>query len=382
MHVSLSDNARELLALLNNLSFTAKKKMFIGVDGFVDQIIHVVDKRQDFESYARVETISDFGERISRAAGLSTNVEMVTIATKLGGNGPIYANALISLGNNVSYIGALGAPSINPVFENMAGKCHKVYSICEPGYSDALEFDDGKLIFGKHSSLKEVTWETFKETTGGLDKLVEIISECDLFGLENWTMMPYMSNIWEGLINEVFPLLTDKGHKPLAFFDLADPEKRTKADICMALSLISRFEQKFRVILGLNEKELMEISAAFNITKNEGLGRFEFLKELTTAVYDRLGIYCLVVHPVKEATCCVNGEFFYTEGPHTQKPLLTTGAGDNFNAGFCFGQVLGLSPLMSLTMGVSTSGYYVRKAKSPELSELNAFLEDISIGQL
>ena len=49
------------------------------------------------------------------------------------------------------------------------------------------------------------------------------------------------------------------------------------------------------------------------------------------------------------------------EGPYTSNPRLTTGAGDNFNAGFCLGQLLGLSPQQCLITGTGTSGFYVQK---------------------
>ena len=46
------------------------------------------------------------------------------------------------------------------------------------------------------------------------------------------------------------------------------------------------------------------------------------------------------------------------------------------NAGFCFGQVLGLSVQLSLLLGVVTSGYYVRNSKSPTLEDIINFLEN------
>ena len=49
------------------------------------------------------------------------------------------------------------------------------------------------------------------------------------------------------------------------FFDLADPEKRTREDILRALDLIGQFEQYFNVILGLNEKEAHEVGDVFGI---------------------------------------------------------------------------------------------------------------------
>jgi hypothetical protein len=51
---------------------------------------------------------------------------------KLGGNGPIMANALGAYGNDVTYIGNLGAPALHPVFAEF-GESATVYSIAEPG---------------------------------------------------------------------------------------------------------------------------------------------------------------------------------------------------------------------------------------------------------
>jgi sugar/nucleoside kinase (ribokinase family) len=197
--------------------------------------------------------------------------------------------------------------------------------------------------------------------------------------MENWTMVPYMGQIWQGLIDEVFPLLSAREVKPLAFFDLADPEKRTKEDIYRAMKLIGRFEEKFRTILGLNEKEVYEIAKVFNLSVADN---HDNLEEAVMETYKQLGIYCLVVHPVRSACCAIDGEYFYTDGPFCEKPKLTTGAGDNFNAGFCLGQALGLDPLSSLTLGVSTSGFYVRNAKSPTFDEVIDFAEKWAEGKV
>ena len=354
--------------------------MIIGLDGFVDEIIHMVDKRQDFQNFTRIRTIADFGARMTNAAGLSTNVELVPVQTKLGGNGPILSNALLEYGVSLTYVGALGKPAIHPVFEEMAQKAKAVYSICDAGHTDACEFEDGKIMLGKHTTLKELTWDACKNVMGGVENIAKMINESDLFGMENWTMIPYMSDIWEGLIAEVFPLLTDRAVKPLAFFDLADPEKRTKEDIRRAMELIGKFEGKFRTILGLNEKEVYEIAEVLGveIADNDS-------DKLKTAVMEsakKLGIYCLMVHPVRSACCCINGEYYATDGPYCQKPKLTTGAGDNLNAGFCLGQALGLDPLSSLTLGVCTSGYYVRNAKSPTFEQVIEFAQKWADGKV
>ena len=72
------------------------------------------------EQFDAVETIADLGSRISAAAGKSANLELFPRFEKLGGNGPIMANALLSLGLSVRYVGALGNPSIHPVFRGLS----------------------------------------------------------------------------------------------------------------------------------------------------------------------------------------------------------------------------------------------------------------------
>ena len=105
------------------------------------------------------------GTRISAAAGKSANIELFPRFEKLGGNGPIMANAHVSLGLNVRYLGALGHPSIDPVFKDFASQTNAI-SIADPGITTALEFKDGKLMFGNTSSLEEIDYARILEVAG------------------------------------------------------------------------------------------------------------------------------------------------------------------------------------------------------------------------
>jgi len=369
----------ELLEVLKSKK-PGNEKVVIGLDGFVDEILHVVDKRRSVQDYDRLKTMKEYGERITKAAGLSTNIEMVVIQEKLGGNGPILSNALVGFGLGLTYIGSLGFPHVEKVFEPMAEKC-KVYSVANPGHTDAIEFEDGKIMVGKHYSLKDVNWGNIKKLIGE-PKLIELINESKLFGLENWTMLPFMSEIFEGLLEEVLPKLDNSKEKRYVFFDLADPEKRTVEDIKEALDLIKKFNSYFNVILGLNLKEAIEISEVLGLKVSMDNNDKINLKQLVHQVAEKLSLYCLVVHPTNEASTVIDGCYYNVLGAFTPNPKLTTGAGDNFNAGFCLGQILGVSPEQSLILGVGTSGYYVRNAKSPTFAELQEFLKNWSIGNI
>ena len=372
----MQDKIKEnITALLGAIDKNPAKsaKVIMGLDGFVDEIIHVVDKRQDFDTFERISTIAEFGERISRAAGLSANIEFVTKQFKLGGNGPIMANALLAYDAELTYVGSIGEPDIHAVFKPMTAKC-KSYPLCDPGHTDALEFDDGKIMLGKIEVLNKITWELFAEKLGGAAKIAEMLDSCELFGMENWTMIPHMGEVFEGIIKNVFPLMK-RSDKPIAFFDLADPEKRTVEDIAQGLDQIRRFGEKFKVILGLNEKEVYEIADVVGVKYDKTAERGELLRQITTDTHKKLDIYCLVVHPTREACACTAEGYFHTFGPYCEKPLLTTGAGDNFNAGFCMAQTAGYDIQSSLLAGVSTSGFYVRNAKSPSHADLRGFLQ-------
>jgi hypothetical protein len=47
----------------------AGRRAVIGLDGFVDEIIAVVDKRHSLEAYDEIDTIATLGEKVVAAAG-------------------------------------------------------------------------------------------------------------------------------------------------------------------------------------------------------------------------------------------------------------------------------------------------------------------------
>ncbi len=356
--------------LLTNVERASHLRAFVGMDGFVDEIIHVVDTRENAESYRRLPTILRLSERLAGAAGKSTNIELVTQRVKLGGNGPIMANALARLGVKITYVGALGYPNLHPVFNEFA-RSADVHSVCEPGKTDALEFEDGKLMLGKTAHFNEITWDNIQKRYGR-DKFIQNFSTADLVGFVNWTMVPYMSELWDSLLAEFSPAQHDRRRK--IFFDLADPEKRTPRDIERALNLIVKFEKFFEVILGLNEKEACAIGEVLGVTAASQTR--DGLSSLSLEIQKRVPVDTLVIHPVAFALAVSGGQVSVVDGPFVAKPLITTGAGDHFNSGFCLGKLLGFDNAASVLCGVTTSGFYVRNAQSPSMEDLATMLRD------
>jgi sugar/nucleoside kinase (ribokinase family) len=360
---------RALQELQTNRAKLAAKSALVGFDGFVDTIVTPVGlRRGQGENFSPIDTITEFAQRIQGAAGKSTNLEFYPRMDKLGGNGPIMANALLATGARVTYVGALGQPQIHPVFANLAAKA-RTFSICDAAHTTAVEFNDGKLMLGQMKSLDEITYSRICAVMGEGNFHAELAG-ADLVSLINWTMVPNMTAILVELVERVLP--TIPAHDCIFFFDLCDPEKRSVEDLRAALAAMAKFTKFGRVTLGLNLKEAQQVYAALDFA---AVGEDEAsLKKMAADIRSKLGLTTVVVHPRECAACSTADGAWCVPGPYTTKPLITTGAGDHFNAGFSTGQLIGLSPEACLAIGVCTSGHYVRTAQSPSLSDLETFL--------
>ncbi len=337
------------------------KNAVVGLDGFVDKIVTPVDKRHGLEeNFDPIETIGDLGSRICAAAGKSANIEFYPRFDKLGGNGPIMANALLSLGLGVRYVGALGRPAIDPVFEEFVKRTDAV-SLADPGITTAAEFKDGKLMFGNMRSLGEIDYDRIIEVCGE-GAFIDMIAKADVISVVNWTMIPKMTSILIGIVERIMPNLPPRDTRNF-FFDLTDPAKRSTEDIREVLQVISRFQAHAEVTLGLNFNEALQVSETLGIGKGER--NEESLCRMATEIRRELEIACVVVHPVESAAAATKDGSWWTEGPFTENPRITTGAGDHFNAGFSSARLCGFTPLTSLALATCTSGHYVRTAQSP-----------------
>ncbi|MEM0965093.1 MAG: carbohydrate kinase family protein [Verrucomicrobiota bacterium] len=359
-------------------SEASTRSVLVGLDGFVDTIINPVDRRfGPGDNYEPIREMAAFGNRIVAAAGKSTNIEMGKITEKLGGNGPILANAVLAAGFPTRYVGALGIPEIHPVFKDMAAKTDAV-SLAEPGVTYALEFKDGKVMLGLMDSLEEVTYSKVLEKMGE-GAFFDLLSRTDLFAVVNWTMLPFLTGFLQSLIDQVYPNLGPRDHRSF-FFDLADPAKRSDGDLVGVLRLLGRFCAFGSTTLGLNLSEAQHVSRVLGLPS--GHGNEEDIRGMARSIRSEIGVDCVVVHPLDCAACATKEDTFYTDGFFTADPTITTGGGDHFNAGFVAARLLGLSPDSALVIGCAFSGYYVRSAESPSLGAIGAFLQNTEFATL
>lgn len=380
----------------------------VGFDGFVDFIVHMVDRRSDMSlrGYTRLRTISDFAARCAGAAGKSTNIEQILVEERFGGNGPLLAGALSGLGLGVTFIGAIartapytgagsspvlpvmlnGAseddeiaddPNIHPVFREMARRCDRVYPIGTPSWTDCLEFEDGKLMFNNTGDVQAITWERLVASVG-VEQLRSEFAQASLIGIVNWSLLGGVPGIWRGLARDVLPSLP-KADRTI-FIDLSDPAKRSDEDIRRCIDDLRLLNSFVPVTLGLNLAEAERLSRVLSLPVLRDAPadvRGELVRDAASAIRAASGLACVVIHPRHGAAGDDGRSSAWFEGPYTRSPKLSTGAGDHFNAGFALGRTLALPVEQCLACGCALGGVYVRDAASPSRTRLAAFLRSL-----
>lgn len=341
----------------------------VGFDGFIDEIFRVVRFRKDLSESSLFQTIAEFSDFLGASAGKSSDIEIIPQELKLGGNAPIMANALAELGIRTYCIGAMGLGEVHQVFRSLSMNCIPL-SIEEPGYTHAFEFNDGKIMFGQWESLHNIHWDTIKAKVG-LPELIRLFSESQVIGIVNWSGLYQMDSILNGIINEVLPQIDPEILKTKsAFFDIADPSRRKREEILILLETLKRFSSYLHVALGLNEKEARIIYQSIDPDHHSE----DDIVEISKVIFKKVEIDTLVIHLLSSAVGVNQGNTFEIPNFYIENPKISTGGGDNFNAGFCLGLLLGLPLNQTIMIANATAAFYVRNGYSPSFGNLIEFL--------
>lgn len=353
-----------------------RMEVVAGFDGFVDEMISVVEERSSLEKYRRVETIARFAELIAGAAGRSSLREIVLTSVDPGGCAVNFGDGIASLGVRLDVFATLGNPR-HAAFDPFARKCRSCTSWgSSVGRTLALEFADGKYMLSATSQLGEFD-ERLMDQVLADGCFFDACQRAGLIAITNWTLYPHMTQCWRRMQRDVFARLE---HRPWFFFDLVDPRSRSQADIRDMLAAMRDFEKRGRVILGVNLNEANAVAGVLGIGHADE--RAEAVSRQAQDIRKKLGVSQVVTHCVKIAALADEHGTSCVDGPFCPNPKKSVGAGDRFNAGFCVGQLMGLPPEQRLLLGTAASGFFVRNARSANATELARFVADWSRGQI
>ncbi|MFD0764311.1 hypothetical protein ACFQZI_05570 [Mucilaginibacter lutimaris] len=349
-------------ALHNAPALLADKKVAAGFDGFVDSIVKVVNYKSEDEGTVFFKNISEFGGYISGKSGSGFSLESEELVQKLGGNMPIMASALAGMGIGVNCVGAFGVPTIAPAFTGMHANC-RLHSYTNPGFTTAMEFNDGKIMLAQMTDLNNSDWETIKQAVG-IYKLCEIFTNATLISLVNWSELDHSNSMWQGLLDDVLNNSIIKQSQQF-FFDLSDCSKRSAEAIASAIKLIEQFGKRGKVTLSLNRNEANILYKTFT-----GSNPVEDITSLGDKLFDVIDIHTLIIHNSKISIARDETGVHKSLPGFIENPKISTGAGDNFNAGYCLAVLLGLNAEAALMVANATSNIYMNSGESPGAKEL------------
>ena len=351
-------------------------QILVGFDGFLDTITSAVETRHSMgaDDYDAMRTIGVLADRIASAAGgRSINIELRRREIRAGGNGPLLAGALAGLGARVTLIGALGDVAPEPVHDEyraLIGRCEEAISIAPSARTDALEFDDGKVMFNWSANLDPIDWG-YLISRVGLDRLTELCARSDVIATINWTNMGGLPSIWRGLRDEILPKIESK---PSIFVDISDPAKRTDQSMREMLDDLRSLNAMTPVTLGLNAAEARRVSLVSmgdaipqDCEEDSMIGSAQRLRET-------LGLSCLLVHTRGAVAGAEVGSSACVRTRVTARPMISTGAGDHFNGGYVAARGLGLGLSHALACGCETASEYVSGGVTPDRETLIAVL--------
>jgi len=330
-----------------------KFNIFCGFDGFLDSLYKVVKKEDEANSFVFHDTISDFAHKLLNSSELSADIEIVKIRESAGGNAPILARALSEFHDQITLCSCLGKPDIHPLFHHLKDTC-RVISIGQPAISTAFEFDDGKLMFGDLEPLKLIANldvpAIFQENT--------VQAPFDLICLADWANIRDCNSLWSQTLDYFTPM--GKTKSPKVFIDLSDISQKKRSEITGLAQILKNYSESYTILLGMNLNEANHLLTALqdNTVQNSDH------RSLGQSLQRLLSIEAVVIHPMDTCIVATSDSIQEVKGIRIKKPLISTGAGDNFNAGFATGWLRDLPWEACAELGLLFFSYYVREGKN------------------
>ncbi|AAV45391.1 unknown [Haloarcula marismortui ATCC 43049] len=341
-------------------------RVVFGFDGYLDRVREVVADRIDPESHERLATLESFGDRIDRsvAADSSLSFEWLQQGSRTGGHTSHLARAFGGWSFDPVMVGMYGDP-VHDAFETEFGE-YELHSLGEPGVTDAVEFDDGKLMLTEIGDTMSLDWAEL-DTAFGHDRLAEKLDGASLLGTGYWSETPDLPTVFDGL-RTLWDGIDDPPETVLV--DPGDVRKLDADRLRAGREAIGRLDEVTDVVVTSNRAETGVLADAY-----AGDAERSFADD-AEAVFEALEPTWFVGHGVEQSVVVTAAGTDSVAVPSVSDPELTTSSGDHFNAGLGLARIADLSPAAAVVVGNAVAGYFVRTADQPSLADVRAFVDE------
>ncbi len=341
-------------------------RLVFGFDGFVDRVREVVADRHDPDAYDRLDELAGFSERVadSVATDSSLSFEWLQRGTRTGGHTCHLGRAFGKWGYDPVLVGMYGDPVLD-AFDEEFGE-YELHTLGEPGYTDAVEFDDGKLMLMENGDSTTLDWADVVDRVGRAT-LADRLDGARLFGAGYWAETPNLPDVLAGVRN-LWPELDDPPGTLLV--DPGDVRKLDAGRLRDGRRELGRLGDVGRVVLTANRAETERLAATWGDPGDrDAVGD-------TRVLFDAVDAALVVCHGLTESVVVAADGATRVRVPTVDDPELTTSSGDHFNAGLALALVEGVDPGPAVAVGNAVAGRFVRTGRPPLLDEVREFLAE------
>lgn len=348
-------------------------KVTLGIDGYIDEVWQIVETRKSAAEYKLYDKINDFTKAVDGTGG-SLN-EIIRKRRSYGGFTCNTGKAVGRLGCDLTMLGMFGKDTIEPLYQEFQAN-YKMFSVGNPGVGEVFEFLDGKIMLTHTEETSSVSWSQLTSSLS-MDTLSTIFGKADIVGLGYWALL----RNFDDLATKLCEHFLEKGKCSRLFFDFSDIRKHKKQALLDTLNTLYPLNKKVPMTLSVNEHEAKLLFSY--------MGRGFAQDDPKSAEKDidhvrqQTGLDELVVHtPYFSVASTVSEEVATVIQRYCKDPVITTGAGDNFNGGYVAASALKgeLNLAERLLVGNATTGYYIRHGYSPDKAglrnEINELLKE------
>ncbi|MEG1205767.1 MAG: PfkB family carbohydrate kinase [Angelakisella sp.] len=351
-------------------------RALLGIDGMIDEVWEVIDRRMGPGEYTMMTKMMDFGTAITGRGTGGLAKERLFKRRASGGFTCNTGRAVATLGLDTTMLGMFGQGNPDPAFGEFAG-LSRLVSVGEPARLHILEFADGKIMMPNLDELINLTWDTLVQKLGEA-QLLELCN-ADILGVGYWSNMYDFDTIMTNLV----AYCRKGGITKRIFHDFANLNKRTPQALTEALKTLARLNPHMPQTLSLNEHEGGILARQLGIAYPEAANRKDTAEQVLAAaiaIRASTGLDEVIIHTSHYAVLATATQGAATVAQnYCEKPVKTTGAGDTFNGGYMVAALTELPPTQRLTVANMVTLYYVTNGTPPTREQLVEMLRSSTI---